>query len=222
MAAAGRGCSTDCHRRKSRVCSETWSGASTPAAAPSSARAIIRGRCSSLPRALPTWPCRGPMAASTASIAWGFAPANLAHSVDNLRRRYDHVLVQTPRALAGLPWREVHLVGPDEPTPPIPRPRPGHTVRGWSEHAARGSLRVGPDIAGVLHVPPLREPDHATLREGWLPPTTPAGARLGWSARDLVGMKVGLALGGGGLKGYAHLGVLRVFERVGLGIDYLA
>src|SRR2546421_534339 len=143
MAAAGRGCSTDCHRRKSRVCSETWSGASTPAAAPSSARAIIRGRCSSSPRALPTWLCRGPLAARA---AWhprrptlllvlddeaepaneetagthltvtrpvgGFAPANLAHSVDNLRRRYDHVLVQTPHALAGLPWREVHLVGP--------------------------------------------------------------------------------------------------------------
>lgn len=151
----------------------------------------------------------------------GFAPANLAHSVDNLRRRYDHVLVQTPRALPGLPWREIHLVGPDEPTPPIARPRPGHTLRGWSEPAGAGSLRIGPDTAGVLHVPRLREADHAALREGWLPPTTPAGARLGWSARDLAGLKVGLALGGGGLKGYAHLGVLRVLERVGLGVDYL-
>ena len=152
----------------------------------------------------------------------GFAPANLAHSVDNLRRRYDHVLVQTARPLPGLAGREIQLLGADEPVPPIARPRPGHTLRGWSERAGPASLRVGPDSAGVVHVPPLRESDHQALRNGQLPPTTPAGARLGWSARDLVGLKVGLALGGGGLKGYAHLGVLRVFERIGLQLDYLA
>ena len=58
----------------------------------------------------------------------------------------------------------------------------------------------------------------------WIPPCSgkagsrqlPAGRRLGWAARDLTGRKVGLALGSGGLMGYAHLGVLRVFERAGL------
>jgi len=152
----------------------------------------------------------------------GFAPSNLAHAVDNLRRRYEHVLVETPRPLPGLSAREMHLVGADEPMPRIARPRPGHTLRGWSEPAGSGSLRVGPDSAGVVQVPALSEADHAALRDGWLPPTTPAGARLGWSARDLVGLKIGLALGGGGLKGYAHLGVLRVFERIGLQLDYLS
>lgn len=34
--------------------------------------------------------------------------------------------------------------------------------------------------------------------------------------------RVGLALGGGGARGYAHIGVLRVLEREGIPIDYLA
>jgi NTE family protein len=41
-------------------------------------------------------------------------------------------------------------------------------------------------------------------------------------ARDLTGLKVGLALGGGGNRGYAHLGVLHVLERAGVPIDFLA
>jgi NTE family protein len=41
-------------------------------------------------------------------------------------------------------------------------------------------------------------------------------------ARDLTGLKVGIAMGGGGYRGYAHLGVLRVLERAGVPIDYLA
>jgi NTE family protein len=57
---------------------------------------------------------------------------------------------------------------------------------------------------------------------GILPTTTAAGESLGWVARDLTGLKVGLALGGGGVKGYAHVGVLRALERAGLRFDYLA
>jgi NTE family protein len=34
--------------------------------------------------------------------------------------------------------------------------------------------------------------------------------------------RLGLALGGGGARGYAHIGVLRVLEREGIPIDYLA
>ena len=32
-------------------------------------------------------------------------------------------------------------------------------------------------------------------------------------------MKIGLALGGGGAKGYAHLGVIKVLEQAGIKID---
>lgn len=42
-----------------------------------------------------------------------------------------------------------------------------------------------------------------------------------WSRR-LRGTRVGLALGGGGARGLAHLGVLRAFEREGVVVDMLA
>ena len=35
-------------------------------------------------------------------------------------------------------------------------------------------------------------------------------------------VKVGLVLSGGGAKGYAHVGVLKVLEEVGIRIDYIA
>ena len=34
--------------------------------------------------------------------------------------------------------------------------------------------------------------------------------------------KIGLALGGGGARGCAHVGVLRVLERMNIPIDYIA
>ncbi|MCX4241674.1 patatin-like phospholipase family protein [Paraliomyxa miuraensis] len=40
-------------------------------------------------------------------------------------------------------------------------------------------------------------------------------------ARTLLGRSVGLALGGGGALGYAHLGVLDVLEELGVGIDFV-
>ncbi len=33
---------------------------------------------------------------------------------------------------------------------------------------------------------------------------------------------MGLALGGGSMRGYAHIGVLRVLQRAGLEVDFLA
>lgn len=35
-------------------------------------------------------------------------------------------------------------------------------------------------------------------------------------------MKIGIALGGGGARGFAHLGVLRIFEKKGIPINYIA
>jgi NTE family protein len=72
-----------------------------------------------------------------------------------------------------------------------------------------------------VHVPSLGPADHDALRDGLLPPTTPAGRALGWLARDLCGLKVGLALGAGSVRGYAHYGVLRVLEHIGLHADYV-
>ena len=48
-----------------------------------------------------------------------------------------------------------------------------------------------------------------------------ADADLAWLARHLTRTKLGLALGAGGAKGYAHVGVLRVLEEAGYVIDYV-
>jgi len=48
------------------------------------------------------------------------------------------------------------------------------------------------------------------------------GDDLGWLARHLTRTKLGLALGAGGAKGYAHVGVLQVLEEAGYVIDCVA
>jgi NTE family protein len=147
-----------------------------------------------------------------------YTPPHLTHTLDDLGQRFDHILVQSAAPLATRAARRLHLLGADEPRPRLARHEAGLIVRAWSV----GSHRAGLEPDGTLHIPPLRAADLAMRRDGWLSSSTPAGARLGWAARDLAGLKVGLALGGGGLMGYAHLGVLRVFERAGLTLDYLA
>ncbi|HEU5314692.1 MAG TPA: patatin-like phospholipase family protein [Chloroflexota bacterium] len=143
-----------------------------------------------------------------------------------LRERYEHVLVSRARgameplaadrtvALSG-----IGASGADTPERGTDSEgRPGHTVRGWS--GAGRWPRPGAD--GVLHVPSLRPADEDALRRGMLPVGTPAGTALGWAARDLAGLKVGLAFGAGGARGFAHVGVLRSLERMGVSADYVA
>ena len=48
-----------------------------------------------------------------------------------------------------------------------------------------------------------------------------ADADLGWIARHITRTKLGLALGAGGAKGYAHVGVLQVLEEAGYVVDYI-
>ncbi len=40
-------------------------------------------------------------------------------------------------------------------------------------------------------------------------------------ARSLIGKAIGLALGGGGARGFAHIGVLQAFEELGIPIDFI-
>ena len=58
-----------------------------------------------------------------------------------------------------------------------------------------------------------------SLEGGLLPGTSGPLARV---ARDVAGLRVGLALGAGSLRGWAHLGVLRRLERLGVPADALA
>jgi predicted acylesterase/phospholipase RssA/CRP-like cAMP-binding protein len=48
-----------------------------------------------------------------------------------------------------------------------------------------------------------------------------ADADAAWLARHLTRTKLGLALGAGGAKGYAHVGVIEALERAGYTVDYV-
>ncbi len=52
--------------------------------------------------------------------------------------------------------------------------------------------------------------------------TTPFGRACGRLSRALLGRTVGLALGGGGALGFAHIGLLRALEEANIPIDYIA
>jgi NTE family protein len=146
-----------------------------------------------------------------------FVAATLAARLEDLHARYAHVLVQR-RASEPTPEleREVHLVDASAAAPPTP---PTATVvHAW----ARAARRPAPEDDGVVRVPPLTPGEHDALRDGLLPPTGGAARALGWLARDLCALKIGLALGGGSAKGYAHLGVLAALERNGVPIDCIA
>jgi NTE family protein len=68
----------------------------------------------------------------------------------------------------------------------------------------------------------LCDSDEQALHSGLLPATTAAGRAVGWAARDLAGLKVGVALGAGGMRGFAHVGVLAALASVGIPVDLLA
>lgn len=53
-----------------------------------------------------------------------------------------------------------------------------------------------------------------------LPPgTPPAAGEIAWLGRHLARTKIGLALGAGGAKGYAHIGALQVLDEAGYVVD---
>src|SRR5262249_16640704 len=54
---------------------------------------------------------------------------------------------------------------------------------------------------------------------GTVDPANPAS--LAWLGRHISRTKLGLALGAGGAKGYAHIGVLQALEEAGYLVDYV-
>jgi NTE family protein len=146
-----------------------------------------------------------------------FAPEVLGQTVEDLCSSYEYVLVQVRTAAPpGLAARSIVLNGLRDGSPS------SSDARGYAIHAWLPNRRPRPDREGILSVPELTAVDESALRRGVLPATTAAGGAIGWAARDLTGQKVGVALGGGASKGYAHFGVMDVLCRAGLTVDYLA
>lgn len=95
------------------------------------------------------------------------------------------------------------------------------------------AVRLRPGTAVLPHTGPhtVRVPDDAATAQGFWRAGDPqvlhhGDRRLGRATqrlgRVLQGRSVGLALGGGGALGFAHLGLIRVMREAGIPIDYVA
>ena len=119
---------------------------------------------------------------------------------------YDHVLLQVPQAGTRRPAGE-------------------RSVRVGRLESAYGSLAVGSRrgrAETIIGVPALTQDELAAVERGLLPAGGAAGAAIGRLARDLANLTVGLALGAGSIRGYAHVGALRALERHGIPVDCIA
>ena len=108
-----------------------------------------------------------------------------------------HVLEQTTRALAVVDAREAHTLA---------------ALDGRVELAILDQGRDDADIPQAVRV--LAREDGA--------PGGISRRDIAWLGRHLSRTKLGLALGAGGAKGYAHVGTLYVLEQAGYTVDYVA
>ncbi len=145
---------------------------------------------------------------------------SLEDRVAELARSYHHVLVQARAgtSMADLKAPVVRLVGAAGELSVNGKTAADLTLCGWA--ASPGSGR--PDRAGVLGVPDLTPAEEGRLATGLLPPTGDGSRALGWAARHLAGLKVGVAFGAGSTRGYAHIGVIRVLQSAGVPVDFVA
>lgn len=146
-----------------------------------------------------------------------FSPSMLAATVAELSRSYALTLVQLPPDWPEVPpaRRTLHL-GPLRSSEAVPAEE--YHLCGWSQ----ADVQVRPDRDHQVLVPALTPADEEGLREGTLAPKSPAGKSLGWVARDLLGLKVGVAFGSGGQRGYAHFGIQFALQSLGIPVDYVA
>ena len=146
-----------------------------------------------------------------------FGHRALPATLESLFHIFHHIVVQRDAAESPLLARarrvRLEAIEGDEQS------TPGEllTIRGWST----AHTHARPDANGIVEVPALSAEDDNSLREGLLSTASAAGRAVGWAARDLTGLKVGLALGAGSVRGYAHVGVIEVLRDAGLEFDYI-
>ena len=143
----------------------------------------------------------------------------LQHEFDEHLRTFDHVLVLARDAASRALPAARRLVLADADGKSLSRGEADLVVAGWSRAAPRA---LGPAANGVIRIPAPTAAEADELRHGTLAPGSSAGRAVGWLARDLAGLKVGVAFGAGSLRGYAHTGVLEVLAKAGLEPDYVA
>ncbi|MFN8636613.1 MAG: cyclic nucleotide-binding domain-containing protein [Chloroflexota bacterium] len=163
----------------------------------------------------------------------GVRPDDLVAGLNWLREAFDFLVVSVPRG--GPPIGA--LVRPERTIAEIAADEDASVISADAEPlvttaASLPTLRDRADVEQRLGRRPLElvalaERDlSASLNRGtplWdLAPEGATSLALGRIARDLAGLKVGLALGAGGAKGFAHIGVLRVLQQARVPIDIVA
>lgn len=150
--------------------------------------------------------------------AEAFEQRALPATLEALFHVFDHILIQADASSAPrLKTASAVQIGASD-NPVAVTAGSSLTIRGWNSTATRPR----PDLGGVVEVTDLSPEDSRELQAGVLSLSSAGGRELGWAARDLTGLKVGLALGAGSIRGYAHVGVIEVLRRVGLHFDYVA
>jgi NTE family protein len=94
-----------------------------------------------------------------------------------------------------------------------------------ADEVRAGAVRAQPGdgrAPTVTVVPPATAGDEARVGSGLLDISTPYGQAVGRLARAVLGLRVGVALGAGSTRGYAHFGVLEVLGRHGVPLDAVA
>ncbi len=147
-----------------------------------------------------------------------FDAVNIEQSIRRLRDKYDHVLVEYQNEPVPNKEATTYLLVSEGEQGSGPEIERKYSIVGWCQNVRK----LGPDIAGNIRIPELLEEDIEFLKGGSLPMTNSSGRGLGWPARDITKLKVGVAFGGGGFKGYAHLGVMQELQRLDIPVDYIS
>ncbi len=173
---------------------------------------------------------------------WAELDENVPVLMDLVRMYCDFVLFNVPtpltplgKGLLRLCDRALVLLNNQESEQPAVREFVGEVVRRFGGRADRiragvSHLVGGPGIARREMARLLKLPEPPGI---WVARTSEAlsgrmdtekrfpvtGAQA--LARDLGGVRVGLVLGAGGARGWAHLGVLRILEQEGIPIDLI-
>jgi NTE family protein len=149
-----------------------------------------------------------------------FAPERIHRTLESMCDRFGHVLVEVdgPNATLDVRGKVINLAGPDHRSSSDPVIGASYALLGWGERTGR----IGPGETGVIRIPEPNAEELNAIAGGLLSTTGAMGREIGWAARDLTNYKVGIALGAGAIKGYAHIGVLQAFERWGIPVDYIA
>jgi len=153
---------------------------------------------------------RGEVTVIDAALPPGMSGAAVQRAVRALAGVYEHVLLAVPlgtavgRVLGPMARHQLCIGGGVEGE--------GVTVlstEGPEVPAERDRMRGGRRVRVI---------------RGWdgEPMGEPARSELGWVARLVAGLRVAVALGSGGTRGYAHVGALETFRELGIPVDALA